>query len=279
MDLRSLVRRSLSTSTLVRIKYLKRYGRLLSLGAPKTFNAHLARYRLITRDARIPDCIDKAAVKKFVANTLGSEWVTPTLFEGPELPPIAERTWPLPYVIKSTHGSNQRVFVRTEAERDWEKIDRLIKRWQSRENEQWPYNVWPYSVMRRWLLVEPFIGGRLDLPLDYKLFVFGGKVEYIQVDSDRETSHKRAFYSRQWDRLNFSYQYPSDPSDFERPASLDQMIEGAERLASGLEFVRIDLYEIAGSPRFGEMSFFPEGGFGKFEPASIDYEMGRHWPV
>jgi hypothetical protein len=46
------------------------------------------------------------------------------------------------------------------------------------------------------ILIEPFIGVGDSLPWDYKLMVFNGRVEFIQVDTGRATAHRRTL--RPW---------------------------------------------------------------------------------
>ena len=53
---------------------------------------------------------DKVAVKAYVADVLGAEWVTPTIWHGTTLPD--QPSWKHPFVVKSRHGSNQTIFVR-----------------------------------------------------------------------------------------------------------------------------------------------------------------------
>ncbi|HCB74662.1 MAG TPA: hypothetical protein DEP91_00545, partial [Sphingomonas bacterium] len=61
------------------------------------------------------------------------------------------------------------------------------------------------------------------------------------------------------------------------PAALARMIEGAETLGAGFDFVRVDLYDIAGTPRFGELTFYPGSGLDRFDPPSLDRLLGRLW--
>ena len=52
------------------------------------------------------------------------------------------------------------------------------------------------------------------------------------------------------------------------------MIEFAEMLAQDKPFVRVDFYDVAGKIYFGEMTFFPASGMGKFEPEVWDNILG-----
>ena len=55
------------------------------------------------------------------------------------------------------------------------------------------------------------------------------------------------------------------------------MIEAAETLAGGFDFIRLDFYDLDGEPRFGEATFAPESGFGRFRPAAMDAVLGALW--
>jgi hypothetical protein len=76
--------------------------------------------------------------------------------------------------------------------------------------------------------------------------------------------------------LPFGYTYPVREEDVPRPAALKEMISLAERLAGSIPFVRVDLYYIRGQIYFGEMTFYPDGGFGAFTPPSWDATIGSY---
>ena len=55
------------------------------------------------------------------------------------------------------------------------------------------------------------------------------------------------------------------------------MIDGAETLGSGFDFVRVDLYDTGSVPRFGEMTFYPGSGLDPFDGEGLDEMFGRWW--
>jgi len=271
----SLLPSALSQAVSVRRLHREQIGRLPKLIFPKSFNEKILHRRLFDRDSRIPNLIDKAKIKDFVRQQLGDEWITPSLYEGEDLPPLAERNWPVPFVVKATHGSHMNAFVRSPTDmtgETWREIEASIKKWKAED-----YGRWPYTIMQKWILVEPFIGNG-DPPADYKIFVFGGHAHYIQVDLDRFGIHKRVLFDRDWNKQPFTYRYPSDDREVERPSSLDSMIEAAETLGRDFSFVRVDFYEIDQMPRFGEMTFFPHSGLARFHPDEYDFRLGALWP-
>jgi TupA-like ATPgrasp len=249
---------------------------LHSLVNPKTFSEKIQRLKILNRDPRLPQRENKILVKDFVRQRLGSDWVTPTLWQGEFLPPLERRNWPLPFVIKANNGCGWNVFIRHESDLDWTHIESTAAKWRHTSFGA-DIGEWLYSEIKPALLVEPFIGESANLPLDYKLWTFGGKVRVVQVDTDREHDHKRAMFDLDWQRLPFALEYPNDPRPIAKPVSLDRMIQAAAILAEDFSFVRIDFYEIGGQPKFGEMSFYPGSGFEVFNPPEWDAKIGKFW--
>lgn len=247
--------------------YWWQHGRRPDLGSPRLFTELLQTRKLHDRDARMPLLADKVAVKQVVADRLGAEWVIPTLWHGAILP--TARRWPLPLVVKARHGCGQHVFVR-DAGQDWAGIGRRADRWTRRAYGGW-LDEWAYRAIPRGLLVEPFMGREGVLPLDYKFFVFGGRVEAVQVHLAREHAHRWMLFDRDW------RPFSRTAEDVSRPRALPAMIAGAEEMARGFDFVRVDLYEIAGRPTFGEMTFYPGSGLLPIDPIGLDARFGELW--
>ena len=253
----------------IKLCYLVRHQKHLNLAAPATFNELVQRRKLLNRDQRMVTLADKVAVKSHVAALLGDEWVIPTLWHGSELP--EESVWPHPFVLKSRHGCNQNIFVR-ERDIDWAPVRARAKKWVKRPYGSW-LDEWLYGHIPRGLLVEPFVGTDGELPLDYKIFVFGGRATHVQVHLEREKRHRWIVFDRNWTRVSAA----TADADPVRPKSLDRMLNAAETLARGIDFVRCDFYEIDGAPLFGEMTFYPGSGLDKFNPVTLDSEFGQYW--
>jgi hypothetical protein len=131
------------------------------------------------------------------------------------------------------------------------------------------------------VIVEPFLSNDRELPIDYKIFVFGEIPKFIEVDTDRKREHKQAYFDLDWRRQDFriGLEYPIETREISRPKSLKQMLMAASALGRDFDFVRVDFYEIAGRPYFGEMTFTPGAGLKKCEPPEIDFMLGQMWPA
>ncbi len=59
-----------------------------------------------------------------------------------------------------------------------------------------------------------------------------------------------------------------------RPENLEDMLLIAKKLSKGINFLRVDLYNIDSKIYFGELTFFPASGFGKFRPKEWALKLG-----
>jgi TupA-like ATPgrasp len=272
------VLRHLPLAVAVRLEFLLCHHRFGRLKRPRTFNEKIMHRRLYDRDPRLPSLSDKVQVKEYATRVLGEGWVIPNIWVGEKLPPRSQRNWPIPYVLKASHGSGWNIFVCCPQDQDWDHVDAVAEQW-LRRDYGWETREWAYTQIKpRRLLVEAFMGTRGVAPPDYKLFVFDGRTALVQVDVGRQQTHRQFFYDTNWKRKTFCYVCPLSPEEVEPPQSLAKMVWAAERLAVNFPFVRVDFYEIAGKPYLGELTFYPNAGQIAFKPESVDQELGGLWP-
>lgn len=263
----------LPARTSLRVRYFKSFQRLPNLSNPQLFSEKCQAIKLLEPD--LSAFVDKVAVKTFVRTRIGDAHVIPTIYHGPGLPPRSERNWPIPYVLKTNHSSGGNIFVREPP--DWDVIEERLNTLLAFDFSSVSGETF-YAGFRRQVLVEPFIADGFELPLDYKIFTCDGKPQFIQVDTGREHDHRRVFFDLEWNRLPIYFGYDEDDRLIERPRNLRRMLELAAALAEGFGFVRVDFYEVEGRLLFGELTFTPESGLMRFEPRSIDAELGKKWP-
>ena len=132
--------------------------------------------------------MDKIAAKRLVADALGEEWVVPMRWQGSDLPETIP--FACPAILKARHGCNQYRVLRTAPTYgEWEQIRRTASRWMRREYGGW-LDEWGYRDTPRGLLVEPLLNPDGALPVDYKIYVFGGQATHVQVHLDRAGKHR-----------------------------------------------------------------------------------------
>lgn len=250
----------------VGLTYWWRHGRWPNLTDPLLFTEWVQWRKLNDRCPRRALLTDKLHSKGVATEALGAAMVVPTLWSGDRLP--SEPPAPLPLVVKANHGCGHFLIVRTIEE--WQAARRETVNWLGQSYGQW-LDEWHYEAARRTLLVEPLLGEGRALPVDYKIYVFGGRAELVQVHEDRAGDHRWAQLDRHWRPV--SARKPTVAA----PASLAIMLDAAERLAAGHDFLRVDFYEVDGLPVFGEFCLFPGSGLDPFDPLSLDQSLGAMW--
>ena len=104
---------------------------------------------------------------------------------------------------------------------------------------------------------------------------FNGKARIIQtIQNDKQKNESIDYFDLNWNLLDFRQNFPNSSKPYERPESLNQMIEYAEILSEGEIFVRIDFYEINKKPVFSEFTFYSDSGTAEFEPYEWDLKLG-----
>ncbi len=77
----------------------------------------------------------------------------------------------------------------------------------------------------------------------------------------------------------FGYGPPSTGQPIPRPDNPDEMLHCARSLSRGSPFVRVDLYSVAGHTIFGEMTWQPSAGMGRFVPDRYNNYWGDALPL
>lgn len=216
----------------------------------------------------MPIMADKIAVKKHVSRILGIEWTIPTYWSGRNLP--EQPSWPYPFILKASHGCNQNMVCRDQT--DWEKARRRSAKWICAPYGLW-LDEWAYRDIPRSYIVEPYLGNAYEPPIDYKIYVFSGKAAFIQVHLNRYSNHRWILFDRQWNQVSRL----GDCNLPSAPKNLAKILDSAEKIANDFDFARIDFYEIAGEPKFGEVTFYPGSGLDPFDPPELDLAIGALW--
>ena len=250
----------------INLTYLWCHRRLPGLADPTLFTELVQLRKMFDRDDRMPKLADKVAAKSIAADRLGRDCVIPMLWSGDIRPD--ECPWKGPVVVKARHGCNQNAFVYSD--QDWALAKRASTGWMRRDYGQW-LDEWAYREIPRGLLVEPRIGPKDDLPLDYKVFVFGGQATHVQVHLDRASRHQWVIHDRNWCALE------NGAPKVVRPTALTAMLLAAEEMARGFDFARVDFYQPDTQPLFGEVTFYPGSGLLPINPSRLDAEWGRLW--
>lgn len=124
-------------------------------------------------------------------------------------------------------------------------------------------------------MIKPF-KPEYDELKDYKFFCFNEKVKFFKVDFGRFVEHHANYYDTDGNMLHFGENsFEPDPSYIiDLPNNLRYMIALAERLSKNEPFHRVDFYNVNGRILFGELTFYPASGLGKWTTEEADMKDG-----
>lgn len=260
----------------LKILFKLKTGEKLDLNHPKTYNEKLQWLKLYYKDSRIPQCVDKYEVRKYVKDKGIGHILNDLLWEGfnPEDIPFDEL--PDKFVIKATHGQGYNIICTDKTKLNYDETIKTLNKWL--ETKFLPsYGEWFYGIVKPRIIVEKFINTKINkVPEDYKVFCFNGIPKYVVVDTDRFEEHKRNIYDLDWNlKEDYQFGFPND-KPIERPAQFDQLIEYAKILSRGFPHVRVDFYINDTEIRFGEMTFTNGAGFDNIKPKKFNLELGSY---
>lgn len=269
--------------TFVELKFRWHMDYSLNLDNPKTLNEKINWLKLNDRTQLHTICADKYRVREYVSEKIGTDYLVPLYFQTDnpnEL--IPENISNIPCIIKANHDSSGGIFVYDKSKIDWVKVQEGFKK-RLKQNYFWSSREWQYKNIKPTIVVEKLLqDNQGNIPFDYKLHCFNGKVRMISVDLGRDTDeHHRNWYSREWIREPYKWSSQkgskfTDPTeeDVERPKTLEEMIRLSEILAQPFAYVRVDWYDVNGQLYFGEITFHHDGGVLPILPKIWDEKLG-----
>lgn len=259
-------------------KYAQIIGKPLNIKKPKTFCEKINWLKIHGFKQEYTQMVDKVDAKEFVASKIGIQYIIPTIAIWNSIEDIDWAILPNQFVMKCSHDSGGVVVCTDKKSLDRKsvisKIDKCLKKTFSKYNKEKPY-----EYVKPRIIVEEYLTdnhGKGDLT-DFKFYCFGGNPKYCQVIRNRNTAETIDFYDMQWKHMPFIGLDPKasfGTSSVPMPQKLDEMINICQKLSAGIPFVRVDLYYVMDKVFFGEITFYPNSGFGRFIPTEWNLKLG-----
>ncbi len=268
----------LSDETYIRLKYRILQGRWPNLDRPQRYTEKILYRILHDRNPAYTPLIDKAAAKEIVAAKIGHEYIIPTYWVGTDLTQISWSSIPKPFIVKPTHTSGQGATIYDQADLELFLEKGVHRKWSLIRHDRFNRE-WAYSLIEPRIIIEKMVKTSKGIPWDYRFYVFDGTVRLIEINIREDGKGYSSLLSPDWELLDIRDPLflPPYPNTIPRPCRLADMLEIASDLGREHDFVRVDLYADENWIKFGELTFYPAGGYERFEPDETDIWLGGFW--
>jgi len=254
-----------------------KFGKKLDLMNPKTFNEKLQWLKLYDRRPEYIKMVDKYAVKKYIAETIGEAYFIPLLGVYNSYNEINFSALPNQFVLKPNHTSGDIYICKDKSAIDYVKLAKAVDTWLKRRY-YWENREWPYKKVQPRIICEEYMVDESGVELkDYKIMCFNGEAKCCVVCANRASLHNVTmnYYDMNWELMPFEHtSYPNSGTLVPKPKDFDKMVEIAGKLSKDISFIRLDFYQTNKQLYLGELTLFPCSGYGKFAPDSYDYLLG-----
>ena len=250
-----------------------------NFAAPATYTEKIHWRKVFDDDPRFAVLLDKLKAKQFVSERLPWLRFPEVAWQGDDPCEIPFDRLKIPYIVKCNHGCAMNVAVPDPAVADRQAIiaDMCRHLGETFGVDQLERS---YAHIKRRVFAEVLVGKDQGYePFDYKFVVIAGQVAYIIVTASRSSVRKTGLFDRNWQRLAAAQRGIDPTLEIAPPASFSRMLEAAETLGGDFDMMRVDFYEDAGEPVFGEFTVYPRSGLLQFDPQSFDHELGARWDI
>ncbi|WP_104498385.1 ATP-grasp fold amidoligase family protein [Acinetobacter indicus] len=269
----------------ISLQYFRIFKQFPNLTKPTTINEKILKRILHEKDPNFAFYADKHAVRSYIAETLGGEYLVPLIAVYKDAKDIVTLNEWENIVIKPNHGAGMVKIIENEPDK-YEKqlLVQLCEKWLSKDFSQ-VCDEWHYSLIPPMLVVERKITDPDENLRDYKFHRFlqsdGHFKQVLQVVAERsEHGYETVFFDVNHldEILHSPFGYQLTLSDMEKKA-IKQILDLNEYLCVAYSYVRLDWYITRKKIYFGEITFTPGAGRSQSFAGQFGVEMGKLWEV
>lgn len=238
-----------------------------NLVTPETFNDKINWCKLFDQQIEQVDAVDKVKAFQYLLDRGLGKYNRVLLASANSVAELKKDWITGKCVFKCNHDSGSYRFfdMANLKNKDtfWEDINKcytpLLAREYGLRNAEWQYAM----INPRQILVEKDLTDGNGMPPDYKFHCTNGVVRWCQYIYDRKRDTKEinvlpdgtdtgVLFDTHFE-LGRKFTMPED--------TWEEMLELASQLSKPYKYVRVDLYSVKGRIYFGELTFFPRGGY------------------
>lgn len=259
--------------------FKKKLGYDMDWDNPQSFNQKIMWLKLNYQNPLIIQCCDKFAVKEYVSNIIGEEYVVPVIDWWTNPDDIDFDKLPDSFVLKVNWASGYNIIVPNKKDINEKEVRVKLRAWiKPSANSYYQLFNWGYKYVRPIIYAEEYISEIEDTTqvYDYKFLCFDGVCKAMFITTNRFTNKTYNWFDADFNEFPFIWgNAPKTKGGVKKPKYFEKMKFIAEKLAKPFPFVRVDFYEVGDNIYVGEMTFYTYGGIAPFEPRKYDFEMGK----
>jgi len=258
----------------IKLMYYCETGKKLNLENPQTFNEKLQWLKLYDRKPEYTIYADKYAVREYIANTIGEEYLIPLIGVYETVDEIPWNDLLNQFVLKCTHGSGYNIICKDKSKLNVKEVKQKLNQW-LKKNYYWSGREWPYKNIKPRIICEKYMVDESGTELkDYKFFCFDGEPKLLYIATDRGIDTRFDFYDIDFNHLALKQHYKNASKRLIKPKNFNNMVDLSRIVSKNIPHVRVDFYCINGKIYLGELTFYHFCGYEKFEPEEYDKILG-----
>ena len=254
----------------------KRFGHRIDWDHPQDLNEKIQWLLYRSDTTQWARLADKVRVRDYVTEKGHGDLLVPLLGTWKRSADIPYERLPERFVLKCNHDSASTRIIGPGTDRTavGEGLDAALKvKYGYRLGELY------YNDITPCILAEEYLDSGTEVPVDYKVWCFGGRPWCIWACEGRTADHVDVnIYDLDWNvRPEVSVgtaHYRVGNGRLPRPVTPERMLQAAADLSAGFPEVRVDFYEVRGRLYFGEMTFAGSAGRMDYFTPEFLREMG-----
>ena len=260
---------------LVKAVYAEHFNKPLDFNNISTFNEKLS-LRKLSKNPLYPKCADKKTVLSYVKNRIGEEYLVPQYFCKKTITINDLNNLPNSFVLKTTSGSGFNIVIKNKNKENLSDICNKMNRY-VKVKYGYLWGEFFYDRINNHIIAEKLL--TKDEVYDYKIHCFrddkNNLRQIIEVLWGPKSNRQKSMYDANWKPLNYYFSISPDGQTFKKPKQLADLLKLSDMLSKDFNYVRVDFYIINERIFFGELTFTPAAGFGKFNPEKYDQVWGN----
>ena len=246
------------------------------LRSPQTYSEFIFRDNYYKRHDKHAFLADKYEVRKYVEERGLGDTLTKLYGVWDDANKINFDELPDRFALKCNHSCGMNIVCDDKSKLDISAVRKQLNEWLGMKHPEFFEH--HYTKIKPLIICEEYLSDSDgNFPNDYKIHCVNGEPIYIQLCFGRTKDDvgKRVIYSLDWNDLHYvvqDYHYSEEAAP--RPKALEEMIRDAAILSKGLDYARIDLYDLDGRVVFGEVTLTPMGGWLSYFTPEANKLMG-----